>query len=51
MNPPAVPLAKQIIRRLSLPECRELAQAALALENPQEVKELVGRRFSWIKPV
>ena len=51
MNPPAVPLAKQIIRRLSVPECRELAQAALALENPQEVKELVGKKMPWIKPM
>ena len=51
MNPPAVPLAKQIIRLLSLPACRELAQAALLLENAQEVKELVGKRMGWIKPV
>jgi phosphoenolpyruvate-protein kinase (PTS system EI component) len=51
MNPPAVPIAKQIIRRLSLAECQALARSALALENPQQVKELVSQHLPWIKAI
>jgi phosphoenolpyruvate-protein phosphotransferase len=41
MNPPAIPLAKQIIRALVLDETREVAQAALELDSPNAVRALV----------
>jgi len=44
MNPPAIPLAKQIIRALALDEAREVAQAALELDNPDAVQALVQER-------
>jgi phosphoenolpyruvate-protein phosphotransferase len=49
MNPPAVPLAKQIIRRLNLADCQTLARSALTLENPQQVKDLVNQHLPWIR--
>ena len=44
MNPPAVPIAKQIIRQLSQDEAAAVAHDALELETPQAVKELVRER-------
>ncbi len=44
MNPPAIPLAKQIIRALTLEETQKLARAALALDDAEAVQELVKRR-------
>jgi len=44
MNPPAIPLAKQIIRALTLDEAREVAQAALELDSPSAVRTLVRER-------
>ena len=44
MNPPAIPLAKQIIRILTLDEAREVAQAALELDTPDAVRALVQKR-------
>ncbi|MEA3310455.1 MAG: phosphoenolpyruvate--protein phosphotransferase [Chloroflexota bacterium] len=44
MNPSAIPLAKQIIRALTLAETQELARAALALDDVEAVRELVKRR-------
>jgi len=44
MNPPAIPLAKQIIRTLTLDEAREVAQAALELDSPDTVRALVRER-------
>jgi len=44
MNPPAIPLAKQIIRALTLDEAREVAQAALELDSPEAVRALVRER-------
>jgi phosphoenolpyruvate-protein phosphotransferase len=44
MNPPAIPLAKQIIRALTLEEAREVAQAALELDSPDAVQALVRKR-------
>jgi len=42
MNPPAIPLAKQIIRALTLAEARKIAQHALELDNPQIIR-------AWVK--
>lgn len=44
MNPPAIPLAKQIIRSLTLDEAREVAQDALVLDSAEEVRALVRQR-------
>ena len=44
INPPAIPLAKQIIRALTLDEAREVARAALELESPDAVQALVRER-------
>ena len=41
MNPPAIPLAKQIIRALALDEAHKVAQAALELDSPDAVRALV----------
>ena len=45
MNPPAIPLAKQIIRALTLAEAREVAQHALELDNPQTIRAWVKERL------
>ena len=44
MKPPAIPLAKQIIRALTLDEAREVAHAALELDSPDAVRALVRER-------
>ncbi|MFQ6102396.1 MAG: phosphoenolpyruvate--protein phosphotransferase [Anaerolineae bacterium] len=44
MNPPAIPVAKQIIRALTLDEAREMAQTALELDGPDAVRALVQER-------
>lgn len=44
MNPPAIPLAKQVIRTLTLEECRGVAQAALEQESAEAVRALVRER-------
>ena len=41
MNPPAIPLAKQIIRALTLDEARDVARAALELDSSDAVQALV----------
>ncbi len=42
MNPPAIPEAKEIIRRLSLEEAWQIAETALALESAAAVKAYVA---------
>jgi phosphoenolpyruvate-protein kinase (PTS system EI component) len=44
MNPPAIPMAKQIIRQLSMAEARETAREALQLDSPEAVRALVTAR-------
>jgi len=44
MNPPAIPIAKQIIRALTTREAQELALATLEVRSPEEVKALVRER-------
>jgi phosphotransferase system enzyme I (PtsI) len=45
MNPPAIPLAKQIIRALTLDAMREVAQAALELDSSHAVQALVRKQI------
>jgi phosphoenolpyruvate-protein phosphotransferase len=44
MNPPAIPLIKQIIRAITLGEAQEVAQAALKLDSPDAIRALVQER-------
>lgn len=44
MAPSAIPLAKQIIRQLSLDETKRVAQEALGLDSAQAVRELIRDR-------
>ncbi len=44
MNMSAIPLVKHIIRALTLDEAREVAQAALELDNPDAIRALVRER-------
>jgi phosphotransferase system enzyme I (PtsI) len=44
MNPPAIPIAKQLIRTLNLEQAQQLAQDVLKLENHEAVKALVRQR-------
>lgn len=46
MSAPAIPRAKQIVRSLDYAQARELAQAALGMEDPEAVRELVKVYFS-----
>ncbi len=45
MNSPAIPVAKQIIRSLSTARAREIAEAALGLENAAQVKAYVQEQL------
>ena len=45
MNPPVIPMAKQIIRALTLNEARKIAQAALELDSPDAIQTLVRERI------
>jgi phosphoenolpyruvate-protein phosphotransferase len=38
MNPPAIPLAKQILRELTVEEASQITQAALEMENPDQIR-------------
>jgi len=46
MNPPAIPLAKEIIRSLTLAEAREMAREALEADSPEAVRAIAGERVS-----
>jgi phosphoenolpyruvate-protein kinase (PTS system EI component) len=48
MNPPAVPLAKEIIRTLTLEEARPLAEEALNLADAAAVQALVRERIPQV---
>ncbi len=49
MNPPAVPLAKQIIRAVPVGEAQKVAAQALACEDPEAVEKLVRERFPVVE--
>jgi phosphotransferase system enzyme I (PtsI) len=48
MSPPAIPLAKEIMRGLSRGDCRHLASETLGLENAQQVRDFVQKELPWI---
>ena len=41
MNPPAVPIVKQIIRSISKEQAKEIAELVLTLENSDQVQSYV----------
>ncbi|MBC7251154.1 MAG: phosphoenolpyruvate--protein phosphotransferase [Anaerolineae bacterium] len=45
MNAPVIPLAKEIIRTLTLDQAREVAAATLELDSPEAVRALVRERL------
>lgn len=48
MNPPAIPLAKQIVRTSALDEARDIARAALELDSADAVRALVRERVPTV---
>ena len=49
MNPPAIPLAKQIIRAVSLEQAQQVAGVALNLDDTAAVQELVREHFPVVE--
>ena len=48
MNPPMVPVVKQILRNLNAEEMKSLAELALELESPQEIQQFVKGKVPFI---
>lgn len=48
MNPPVVPLVKQILRGLNAEEMKKLAEKALLLETPKEIQAFVKEQIPFI---
>jgi phosphotransferase system enzyme I (PtsI) len=51
MNPPMIPLAKQIIRNLDTREMKEIADQALELESPAEIQEFIKEKIPFIAEI
>ena len=51
MNPPMIPLAKQIIRSLNMNEMKTIANEALELESPQEIQSFIKERIPFIAEI
>jgi len=45
MNPPAIPLVKQVLRNLTLEEAKQAADAALEMESPEAVRKWLDGRY------
>jgi len=48
MNPPMIPLAKQIIRNLDSEEMKKIAAEVLELENPAQIKGFIKDKIPFI---
>ncbi len=48
MNPPMVPVVKQILRNLDSNEMKNLAELALQLESPKEIQQFVKGKVPFI---
>ena len=48
MNPPMVPLIKQILRGLDAGEMKSVAEQALKLESPKQIEDLVKEKVPFI---
>ncbi|MDO9547308.1 MAG: phosphoenolpyruvate--protein phosphotransferase, partial [Pelolinea sp.] len=51
MNPPMIPLAKQIIRNLDYSQMKEIADHALDLETPDEIQAYVKEKIPFIAEI
>jgi len=51
MNPPMVPLAKQIIRNLDTREMKEIADQALELESPADIQAFIKEKIPFIAEI
>jgi phosphotransferase system enzyme I (PtsI) len=51
MNPPMIPLAKQIIRNLDSRQMKEIADHALDLESPDEIQAYVKEKIPFIAEI
>jgi phosphoenolpyruvate-protein phosphotransferase len=51
MNPPMIPLAKQIIRNLDTREMKEIADQALELESPAEIQAFIKEKIPFIAEI
>jgi phosphoenolpyruvate-protein phosphotransferase len=48
MNPPMIPLLKQILRGLNAKEMKSIADAALQLESPQQIENYIKEKIPFI---
>jgi phosphoenolpyruvate-protein kinase (PTS system EI component) len=51
MNPPMIPLAKQIIRNLDSNEMKKIADAALELESPADIQAFIKEEIPFIAEI
>ena len=51
MNPPMVPLAKQIIRNLDTREMKEIADQTLELESPADIQAFIKEKIPFIAEI
>jgi len=51
MNPPMIPLAKQIIRSLDTHEMKEIADQALDLESPADIRAFIKEKIPFIAEI
>jgi len=51
MNPPMIPLAKQIIRNLDTREMKEIAEHTLELESPADIQAFIKEKIPFIAEI
>ena len=51
MNPPMIPLAKQIIRNLDTRDMKEIADQALELESPADIQAFIKEKIPFIAEI
>jgi len=51
MNPPMIPLAKQILRNLDSKEMERIAEQALELEDPQQIQAFIKKKIPFIAEI
>ncbi len=51
MNPPMIPLAKQIIRNLDMREMKKIADKALELESPADIQAFIKEKIPFIAEI
>jgi len=51
MNPPMIPLAKQIIRNLDTREMKKIAEQALELESPADIQAFIKEKIPFIAEI